>query len=31
MDIVVQFLVSIAAGVVTYYICKRLDGHNGKR
>lgn len=31
MDLGINFLLSIAAGVVTYYVCKWLDGHNGKR
>lgn len=28
MTIVVEFAVSVAAGVVCYYICKWLDRHN---
>lgn len=28
MDIIISFLVSIAAGVAAYYICKWLDRHD---
>ena len=27
MNIIIAFLVSVTAGVVTHYICKWLDGH----
>ena len=26
MDLLISFFVSVAAGVVSYYICKWLDG-----
>ena len=28
MDIIISFLVSVAAGVAPYYICKWLDRHD---
>ena len=27
VNIIIAFMVSVAAGVVTHYICKWLDGH----
>ena len=27
MEMVVSFILSVAAGVVSYYICKWLDSH----
>ena len=27
----IDFMMSIAAGVVSYYVCKWLDGHRNKR
>lgn len=28
MDIILSFLVSVMAGIVSYYICKWLDGND---
>lgn len=28
MDIVINFTMSVIAGIVTYYICKWLDRHH---
>ena len=28
MEIIISFLVSVVAGVTSYYICKWLDGNN---
>lgn len=30
MDLIITFLVSVAAGIAAYYICKRLDRHDRK-
>ena len=27
MEVFVKFFMSVAAGVVSYYVCKWLDGH----
>ena len=28
MQLLTTFLVSVAAGIISYYICKWLDGHD---